>query len=723
MIDQILEDKITRIEGVLSSVHNSFANVVRTSEAVPMPGEQPGAPAATQPATNTPATNNESEIIQKVLDKIKTFTSKIEQSGGSAPQQGGQEPAPAISLAASTRVAVDEQTKQRYYQPFIDWVKNSLKPYLDSKQGNGVDKAKVLQGLKSRISAELPQWKDFIFKLTGGADAAPAAAPAPVTAHNLFDESIFSATESDIRKVADVITALEVFAADGTQPDITQMLTGFFREADFINAIKGAKNPKQESDAAVKQPNSTLSNKIAALMTQHARSIEETDLPAFIVKNSEKEIQASAQSFVGPLLNEIKFIQTQFSNYLRKKGKNIPVDVITKNPSILLGIETILEKLMYGYSVLDPVSIGKSCCGTVVPSVTTPDAVLEAVFKRAGDIIVSQVGPALGKGATAQASVSQEMVFAVLNTYFDKFVYVASNLETECSVDELVYALTGNPPADPYNRIVSDFISYRFSDVRKAEELVNKIQPVVEKNPEMLDRFYNDYNESAESKVQEFQQSTGISDTIINNVLKDKLLDENSLKELQKFISDSVKNETENVDPEEKEEATGEVEDFVEESGVSPEMTAVVVNSEISGVVHKLFSEVSLENQARIASSESALEKIFAYLDTEIKKIDKRYSKSNIMLLFDPEKGGFYTKEMSDIAPEEKGNIQKDLGSSDPMGTPGDEELSFPTGNEFGGAPATSQSTPQTQPAPAPAGQPAESTPGQSESEFEQALK
>lgn len=711
-IDQILEDKIQRVEAALSTIHGYFPNVIKVGEEVPttqVPGVQttPG-----QPSSNTAATPEESEIIEKILNKIKDFTSKIQQAGSS----NASEPATPITLAAEVRTSADDD-KQKHYQSFMNWVKTSLKPFLETKQtssGTPVDKSKIIQGLKSRISAELPDWKDFIFKSMSGGQQPTSGI---VTSSLLFDETVLSAAALDEAKIADVINTLTRFAAEPGQPDVTQMLSAYFKEAEFVNAIASSENPKQKSDAAVKKPNATLSNKIATLMVQNSRNVDEADLPAFIVKSAEKEIQATAQSFAGPIIQEIKFILTQFQNYLRKKGKNIPVDVVTKNQNVLLGVETILEKVMYGYSVLNAESVGKSACGTVVPNVTVPETVMAAVFKRCGDIIVSLVAPHLGKSSAKSASVSQEIITAVLGNYFEKFSYVASHLDSECGLDELVYALTGNAPVDPYNRIVGEYITRRYSDIKSAEDLIKQIHPVVQKSPEMTGKFFQDYAETAQKEVSDFQQSSGISDQLINTVLKDKLLDESSLQELKKFIADSVKNNTENVDPEEKSEAENEVENFVEESGVSPEMTAVVVNSELDGIVRKLFSEVSLENQVVIASSTDALEKVFSYLDSEVKKIDKRYSKDKIMLLFDPSKG-FYIKEQSDISESEQKNVQQELGSSGPMSTPGDEELSFPTGNEFGGG---NSATPQNNT------QPQQNTPAaptqSSESEFEQALK
>jgi hypothetical protein len=461
-------------------------------------------------------------------------------------------------------------------------------------------------------------------------------------------------------------------------------------------------------------------------MQQYARSVEEKDLPAFIVKNAAKEIQASATAYAEPITQEIDFIHYEFSKYTRKKGVNIPFVDIQNDPNFLDIIHKLLTRF-YGRDVLDPVAIGTLCLGSVSPSVTTPQAVLDACFAAAGNVIVSIVGPKLGKQPAQNKNASsdkqtQMIIKSVLNGYFDKFVYVASNLANDCSIGEIVYALTGNAPSDPYNRLVSDFITYRFSDTKKADELIEEIQPIVQENPEMMEKFFQDYAEYSQNKVEDFQQSTGISDAIINSVLKDKLLDETSLKELRRFISDTVKNETENEDPEgdNSEVSTKQekvVEKFVEESGVSPEMTAVIVNSEINKVVRNLFSDVTLEDQIKISQSEEALEKIFSYLDTEIKKIDKRYSKSNIMLLFDPEKGGFYTKEISEISSEEKENIQGKTPSSNPiqpLDTPGDEELTFPSGNEFGGGNTKTQQQ---------NAQPQQQSGGSSDqSEFEKAL-
>lgn len=735
LIDSIIDDKIRRIESALSGIQkNAYGNVVRKTSGL----DSPAPTGQQQPSSNTPASPEESATIEKILNKIKDFVNKIQGSGGQQTEQ--QQP---ISLA-STRVAMDEQSKQKYYQSFINWVKTSLKPYLDSKQTSGgtpLDKSKIIQGLKSRISAELPDWKDFIFKSMSGQTAEapmPAKSAGVVTSQFLFDESVLASTEeSQEIVVARLLTDLEIFAAapaGSSAQAIKENLDRDFITAIDTNSKPGAPgNPKKKSDAAVAKPNSTLSNKIASLMQQHARNIEEKDLPEFVVKNAAKEIKASAQVYTVPIIEEIDFIHREFSTYTRKRGINIPFVDIQKDTDFLGIIHKLLTRF-YGRDVMDPVAIGTACLGSVSPSVTTPQAVLDACFAAAGKLIVSAVGPKLGQQAAPAAPAqaqgapdvkqSKMIIEKVLNGYFDKFIYVASNLATDCSVDEIVYALTGNAPSDPYSRLVSDFITYRFSDTRKAEEIIEKIQPVVQENPEMMEKFFQDYTEDSQQQVEQFQQSTGISDTIINSVLKDKLLDENSLKELRRFISDTVKNETENEDPEDKNsEGTSEqekvVEDFVEESGVSPEMTAVVVNSEINKVVRNLFSEVALEDQIRIAQSEEALEKIFSYLDIEIQKIDKRYSKSNIMLLFDPEKGGFYTKEMTDISAEEKENIQGKAPSSNPiqpLDTPGDEELTFPSGNEFGGGGTQTQPQQGTQPQ-----QPSGGSSDQSE--FEQALQ
>lgn len=725
LIDSIINDKVQRIESALSSIKkNACGNVIRR-----ISGLDSSDPVDQQPSYNTQASPEESAIIEKILNKIKDFVNKI---------QGSNNPQEKSSSFASTKFsALDEQTKQKYYQSFINWVKTSLKPYLDSKQtsnGKPIDKLKIIHGLKSRISAELPEWKDFIFQpVSDQLPKQPASAKSDgiVTSQFLFDESVLSSTEesSDI-VVARLLTDLEIFAAEPVGNSAKVIKENLDR--DFIVAIDAHSkpgtpgNPKKKSDAAVARLNSILSNKISSLMQQYARSVEEKDLPAFIVKNAAKEIQASATAYAEPITQEIDFIHYEFSKYTRKKGVNIPFVDIQNDPNFLDIIHKLLTRF-YGRDVLDPVAIGTLCLGSVSPSVTTPQEVLDACFAAAGNVIVSIVGPKLGKQPAQNKNASsdkqtQMIIKSVLNGYFDKFVYVASNLANDCSIGEIVYALTGNAPSDPYNRLVSDFITYRFSDTKKADELIEEIQPIVQENPEMMEKFFQDYAEYSQNKVEEFQQSTGISDAIINSVLKDKLLDETSLKELRRFISDTVKNETENEDPEgdNSEVSTKQekvVEKFVEESGVSPEMTAVIVNSEINKVVRNLFSDVTLEDQIKISQSEEALEKIFSYLDTEIKKIDKRYSKSNIMLLFDPEKGGFYTKEISEISSEEKENIQGKTPSSNPiqpLDTPGDEELTFPSGNEFGGGNTKTQQQ---------NAQPQQQSGGSSEqSEFEKAL-
>lgn len=729
LIDNIIDDKIRRIESALSGIQkNAHGNIIRKTSGL----DSPGTGGQQQLSANTPATPEESTIIEKILNKIKDFVNKIQDSGD---QQSGQQQPTSL---ASIKKAMGDQSKQKHYQSFINWVKTSLKPYLDSKQtssGTPIDKSKIIQGLKSRISAELPDWKDFIFKSVSGQSPEtpmPAKSAGVVTSQFLFDESVLSSTEeSQDIVIARLLTDLEIFSASPAK-NSSQVIKQYLNE-EFIRAIDnnsrpGAPgNPKAKSDRAVAKTNSTLSNKIAFLMYQYARNIEEKDLPVFIVNNAAKEIQASAQVYAVPIVEEIDFIHRQFSNYLRKQNQNVPFVDIQKDSDFLNLIYKLLNRF-YNSDVMNPIAIGTACLGSVSPSVTTPDAVLQACFAEAGRHIVKVVGPKLGQqpapiqaSVTTDAKQSRVIIEQVLNGYFDKFVYVASNLATDCSIDEIVYALTGNAPYDPYSRLVSDFITYRFSDTRKAEEIIEKIQPIVQENPEMMAKFFKDYTEDAKQQVDQFQQSTGISDAIINSVLKDKLLDETSLKELRKFISDTVKNETENEDPEDKNsegysEQEQVVEEFVEDSGISPEMTAVVVNSEIHKVVRNLFSEVSIEDQLKIAQSEEALEKIFSYLDTEIQKIDKRYSKSNIMLLFDPEKGGFYTKEMSDISPEEKENIKGKAPSSNPiqpLDTPGDEELTFPSGNEFSGG--GTQTQPQNN-------QP-QSDSSSDQSEFEQALR
>lgn len=710
LIDNIIDDKIKRVEAALSAVHKNFASIVKADNAgltQPAPGQE----AANGSAQPTP---EESSIIEKILNKIKDFTSKIQPQGGVA--------------TAATRVAMDDQAKEKHYQTFINWVKTNLKPYLENKQKDGVpiDKSKIINALKDRISSELPEWQDFLFKTLS--EPSPSGAPGIVTSNFLFDERVLHASSPNLDKmVADILHQIGVYAAapGSSEATIAQFLRGNpeFAKKVLSEAIDAKQGPLAKGYAATKVLNESISRKIDVVIQQQGRGLSEEDLPKLILNHTDKEVKASAAAFAQPLTQWIEITKREVSNQLRKSGQHIPADAIMESPSVQNLLKGVLVRA-YKVDTFDAASIGERCLGTVAPSYSLPDGSLKALAVRAGEIVIAAAKPLLEpKTAPAPAEepkayMTLDKIYAVLDTYFDKFVYVASNLQSDCSVDELVYALTGNAPADPYTRLVSDFITYRIADTKKAEQLLEQIQPVIEQNPEMLKKFYNDYTENSAEKVQEFQSNTGLSDTIINSVLKDKLLDESSLKALRKNISDSVKNETENVDPEEKEEAAEQVEDFVEDSGVTPEMTAVVVNSEIDKVVRQLFSEVSIEDQLRIASSEESMQKIFSHIDSEVKKIDKRYSKANIMLLFDPEKGGFYTKEMSDISSDEKENIQGTAPTAppanpiQPLDTPGDEELSFPTGNELGGGNA--------QPG---AAAPATPQPDSAASEFEKALQ
>lgn len=224
-------------------------------------------------------------------------------------------------------------------------------------------------------------------------------------------------------------------------------------------------------------------------------------------------------------------------------------------------------------------------------------------------------------------------VKGTLEEIFKKFSSLVTRIRGSYDLEDIIAAMLVGGKKDKFFNHVYSYITHSLeSNVKIASDVMDKIIDEALNDEELLRKYFKAYTEGVECLLTDFVNQSGIPADTIASVLRNNYISDDILQR----ISEGIDNFVERGATLEEQRA---IKQFIDQYQISPELAYKLVKASsksefirMSAVIllNHIFAHVNKEDYKYIANDTDIVRSVLGHINSEIKKLDRKYSVSSM---------------------------------------------------------------------------------------------